>query len=148
MQLNKRQVWSETSCLVIAQDLRKQAEKWERRAAEIKNFRGNHKPIDDVPATLSVALRGLAAHQNGMDGIQICIRYARRYGLDFDSIRLVFDQKKSAWDREQRKARNRAMIKMSLNGKGVREIARIFELSPSTVSRIIKPPIRPTKKPR
>ena len=142
---NKRQIWSEFSCRLVARDLRQQAVAWENRAEEIANYRGNMKPIDDPAPAMKAAIRVLTAVQNGMDPMQECKRVCRQKYLDFDQVWQLYRHKLTAWENEKRKKRNRAMRAMQSKGFKSVQIAAHFGMSKGQVSKILNAKPKPKK---
>ena len=134
---NKRQIWSEISCRMVARDMRREADAWEKRAEEIANFRGNMKPIDDPAPAMKAAIRVLKAVQNGMDPMQECRRVCREKHLDYGQVWQLYRHKLSAWENEKRKKRNRAMRTMQSKGFKSVQIAAHFGISKGQVSKIL-----------
>jgi len=134
---NKRQIWSEFSCRMVARDLRREAENWEKRAEEIKTYRGNMKPIDDPAPAMRAALRVLASVQNGMDPMQECERVCARYHLPFQQVWQLYRHKLTRYENEKRLKRNRAIKTMAHKGIKPVKIAAHFGLSKGQVSKIL-----------
>ena len=134
---NKRQIWSADACKHIAADLFEQAKKWEKRAHEIENFRGNIRPLEDAAPAMKAAERVFVAMQNDIDPIQYCGMICNRYYLEYSQVWMLYEHKRTAWERERIKERNRTIIKMHVSGFKNVDLAERFSLSKGQISKII-----------
>ena len=137
---NNRQIWSEDACRIIAADLAMQAARWTKRAEEIRNFRGNIRPVEDAAPAMKAAARVLAAVQNGMDPMQECNRVCARNYLKFDQVWQLYRHKLAAYEREERAKRNRAIKSQAIKTPNVRALASKFGLSHGQISKILNKP--------
>ena len=111
------QVWSEDACRLTASHFHALALAWERRAEAIKNFRGNMRPIEDSAPVLKASIRVLNSYKHGLDPAPECRKiYGQNY-LKYDQVWQLFEHKRAAYNRDQRKKRNQAMIKDHLSGQ-------------------------------
>jgi len=134
---NLRQIWSEQACRFIAADLRDLADRIEKRADEIKDYRGNIRPIEDKAPALKAAIRVLTASHSGLDPASECRRICNAKYLKYEDVWRLFIQKRAQYDRAERDKRNRAIRKMKARNMKSCQIAAHFGLSTGQVSKIL-----------
>ena len=131
-------VWSKTACLLMAQNLRKMAKRFDYQAEQLDQKR-NYIPIEkhDLTPVLKVVNFILKQSNHGAKKNVLIREYSAIYNLDSVQVERIYEIQVQRNRREAIENRKRTALIMASKGKKAVVIARAIGLSPARVSQII-----------
>ncbi|PHS77829.1 MAG: hypothetical protein COB56_01035 [Robiginitomaculum sp.] len=131
-------VWSKTTCLLMAQNLRKMADRFDYQADQLDQLR-NYIPIEkhDLTPVLKV-VNFILKQPNHAAKKNVLIReYSSIYNLDSVQVDRLYEIQVQRLRRESIENKKRTALIMHSKGKKSKEIARALALTPARISQII-----------
>jgi len=131
-------VWSKTACLLMSQNLRKMADRFDYQAEQLDQKR-NYIPIEkhDLTPVLKVVNFILKQPNHGQKKNVLIREYSAIYNLDSVQVDRLYEIQVQRLRRESIENNKRTTLIMHSKGKKAVVIARAIGLSPARVSQII-----------
>lgn len=138
MGLRASSVDCENACKALAQQLRDEAETWDKRATDIVKNKALKAKRMQLPIAVRIAKRAVHFNHYGMDAIQYCIEQSRLHHANIDQVQQLFSQYLKASESDKRLRRNRHILYMVQNTDlSYVQIGLKFSLTSGQISKII-----------